>query len=436
MPYTRFLSGLLLIIAIVACRRNENGISLPLSSALNVYYTDTISVDLATVLIDSIVTSTAAEVLAGHYKDVDFGDVTASSYFGLSLQGIDNNFDGHEDIIPDGVVAVYDSLVLYININYIYGDTTVKYQIGVHELTEPLSYKYGLTSLYSHTTFKFNPAPLGALSFTTPPSTDSVKIHINDSLGKRFLYLAKTQDMRIANNSNFKEIFHGLTVMADAPSNDVIYGYGKPTMRMYFHDSLLSPSPQYYYDFVLATADLQFNNIANTNNPHLPPGSFKESYQEVNDSKTNGEAFLLTGIQLLPKIMFPYISYLKSLSTNNVIVNKAELVITPKIGSYTENFYPPQSLVLYNSNDGNTLASLTTSTSGGTETVSPTVDYENEANTQYVFDITTFLDQKLKSDPYNAALILAPISTSVGRRAEKLVLEKSNIKLIIYLTIM
>jgi hypothetical protein len=51
---------------------------------IGVLYTDTLTVDASTILLDSIVTSNTANLLVGRYTDPTLGLVEASSYFHIA----------------------------------------------------------------------------------------------------------------------------------------------------------------------------------------------------------------------------------------------------------------------------------------------------------------------------------------------------------------
>src|SRR6478609_1092124 len=138
-------------LSLLSCHKNGGDVPSPgITMNANTIYVDTFSVEMSTVLIDSLVTSTASRMLAGSYIDADLGKVTASSYFQLSLNGIDVDGDGHEDIIAAGTVdPVYDSLVLVLPYSYSYGDNTQNQTFHINRVNQTMNYVANTGYLYN-----------------------------------------------------------------------------------------------------------------------------------------------------------------------------------------------------------------------------------------------------------------------------------------------
>ena len=163
-------------------------------------------------------------------------------------------------------------------------------------------------------------------------------------------------------------------------------------------------------------------------------------YQEIDATLTNNESYVLTGIELMSKIKFPYLNAIKA-AYPNFAVNKAELIIRPKANTYNPLFRLPNELVLYKTNQTNIPGGLITYT-GSTvpEIINPFVDYESNLETYYKFEVTDFVQDQLKTSFYNeTALMLASPRAYSGNRTERLVLDNNptsyTITLKLYLTI-
>ena len=85
----------------------------------NLVLVDSSTVEIATVYVDSFVSSNTNTILAGKYKDEQFGTVSSQSFLQMGLPSA--TYD-----IPNG--AVFDSLEVILKLNKtFYGDTLSAY---------------------------------------------------------------------------------------------------------------------------------------------------------------------------------------------------------------------------------------------------------------------------------------------------------------------
>jgi Domain of unknown function (DUF4270) len=419
----------LLNLFLISCK--DKSLSVPINPSVNakVVFTDTFTVKLSTVLIDSLPTSNSTRLIAGAYNNNKVGKVTAGTYFQLSLNGTDRDKDGVEDILVYTETPVYDSITLILNEEYSYGDTTNPYTISIHEITDIMQYPNGV-ALYNSSSFKYNPA-IKDTTFKIQSFPDHhVHIRLPQPFGQNLFSMAQSGDYRIRTNTSFMDYFRGLAIISD-PSNETIYGFSlNPVMRLYYHDSA-DPFTELSYDFVYKTGNIHFNAITN-DRASTPVEPLKNIYDEINSSQTtNGEAYLLTGINLFPKIQIPYLHNIKKIYPK-VFLSKATLVITPEKNSYDRNFYPATLLSLYQTDINNIPTSIINySNSSQAEVISPYIDWEKEENTNYTFDVTNFISSQLNDTLNNTvstkALILGSNPVLSGGRAETLILNANSV---------
>lgn len=425
----------------LSCKQKEsvglNTINNP-SIGVGVTYVDTFSVALSTVLIDKLPTNNSTQLIAGKLDLGNLGKVTASTYFQLSLAGNDPDGDGKENILTYTNSPVYDSLVVVLTHDYSYGDTTTQHDLAIYKLNQAINYPSGSTNLYNNSTFTYDPSPLGSSKVAFNQYGNELHVKLSDVFGTELFDLAKTQDFKVSQNQYFKSYFNGL-VLIPGSNDKSIYGYElNPVMRLYYHDSE-NPFTILYYDFVHNTTnDIHFNNITHDKSSTLLSG-LTETYQEISSDKTNEEAYLLTGVELFPKITFPHLADFKN-QNPNVAVNFAQLIIHPKDKTFNQQFYLPSRMVLYVANNGNKPDSLIRYASSiNTEIVTPNVDYEDINNTYYTYDITDFMKNKLQLKGYeDACLLMGSLLSESEGRVEKLILDNNNqnysIQLKLYLT--
>lgn len=161
------------LMAMVACNKPILiGSDLLDQDQINTDFTDTLTLKTSITKVDSVRAlipgSTYQQMFCGNFEDPFFGRVEANIY----SQFIRTK-------IPDLEGAVLDSVVLRLayNTNWIYGDVTQPFTIGVYRITENMdtSQRY-----YNTTVLATDMTPLGMLTFT-PNNIDSVYVEINDS---------------------------------------------------------------------------------------------------------------------------------------------------------------------------------------------------------------------------------------------------------------
>jgi hypothetical protein len=416
-----FIAFGLLNLILISCK--DKSLSVPINPAVNakVIYVDTFTVNLSTVLIDSLPTSNSLQLIAGSYNhNSKIGDISASAYFQLAL-------NGSQDILTYTEAPVYDSIALELNAQYSYGDTNQIYTISVHEVKDIMQYSNGV-ALYNSSAFQYDPSALATKSFKIEDFPDhKVHIRLSDTFGSNLFNLANARDFRVTDNSSFMDYFRGLVIVPN--STGVIYGYSlNPVMRLYYHDSA-DPTTVKYYDFVYKNNYIHFNRITD-NRSSTSLASLQNIYDEINSSQTSNEAYLLTGINLFPKIQIPYLNNIRKIYPR-VFISKATLIITPEKNSYDQSYYPATLLSLFQTDLTNVPTNIINySNTTHPQVISPYIDWETEENTNYTFDVTDFIALKLK-DTLNTvgtgkALILGSNPLLSSGKAETLILAANS----------
>jgi hypothetical protein len=423
--YSFIAIGLLNLI-LISCK--DKSLTVPINPAVNakVVFTDTFTVNLSTLLVDSLPTSNSLRLIAGSYNNPKIGSVSASAYFQLALNGTDVNGDGIEDILIYTGIPVYDSIALILTEEYSYGDTTQLHRIRVHQVTDIMQYANGV-ALYNSSSFQYGPFIIDTSFHIKDFPAHQVHLRLPQPFGKNLFDLAYSS-YQLRTNASFMDYFRGLVIVPDV-SDVAIYGYSlNPVMRLYYHDSD-NPTTVKYYDFVNNNNCIHFNRITNVR-PAILAASLKNNYDEINSSQTSDEAYLLTGINLFPKIQIPYLYNIRKIYPR-AFISKATLVITPEKNSYDQSYYPATLLSLYQTDLTNIPTTIINySNSINPEVISPYIDWEREENTSYTFDVTDFIALQLKDTLNNTlsskALILGSNSVLSSGRAEALVLKAND----------
>jgi hypothetical protein len=386
---------------------------------------DTFKVDLGTVLLDSISTSSSKVALVGHFSDTVFGDVSCEAYFDLAYQNFDNIDEN----------AIFDSAAFNLSWSgYSYGDTTVLMSIGIHQLTE-LIVPFNNSNLYNVNSFDYSPEPLGTVQFTPEfRYTDStVVIPVND-FGEELFDLYRNKDEQVSNSELFTDYIKGFVITSSGP-NDAILGFTADishlSLKLYYHlDQEFPESKQLTLQINESTH--QFNHIGynfeNTLLSALGPG-----HNELSSTETGNKAFVqgLTG--LLAKVQFPTVQDI--LLGQRWKILEADLVFEPVINSY-DNFKLPEKLNLYETDRENRINALVVNSDGSPLLPDFVYDEFYNTDTRYIFDITSFISKELSDNyfDYEHGLLIGLEQNQFLSTLERLVIEGKNraVKLRLY----
>ena len=270
-----FISGVVLFLSgiVTSCTKKPSQLGggiLP-DSALNAYYTDTLSVRTYSSVFDSATSNEKGFYIIGNLKDPIFG-TTASSFYTQLGQSVTHSRYGTDPQL--------DSLVLQLSYATVFGDSTSELRMHVYELDQEI---YGDSTYYSNQIPKYYPTDYA--DFTFNPSTSNyalqgsdtirgvVRINLSDiskDLGNKLLHADTTV---LDSNYLFVKYFKGLYITSDLVSGDgAIVSFNPATtstvMFLYYHnqdqDSLsatylygtgMAYANHYKHDFSQANAD-------------------------------------------------------------------------------------------------------------------------------------------------------------------------------------
>ena len=191
-------SLIIMIAAICACQdeNSELGKSLVDSSFYNIYV-DTCTVDISTILMDSIETRGDSICQLGHYKDPSWGEASATYYAEYSA----NSFTPNENYSYS-----FDSLVLRMTPSgHFWGDTLTQQRISVYRLKQPI-YLDDDEDLYTTTVLPTEGTPLFSFAFTPRPGQKKeLEIRLPDELGKELLTDLIAEEDYFDSQDKFKE---------------------------------------------------------------------------------------------------------------------------------------------------------------------------------------------------------------------------------------
>jgi len=403
------LALLLIGVLFFSCKKEPSQIGLDIvgDNPLNVLYTDTASVQVHSVLVDSVRTDELINNVLGVVVDPVFGTTHADLYMQYSLSLSSFNF---------GDEAVFDSVVLSIPYQPIsvYGDSMAPLSFRVYELDELLDLD---TAYYSNQTAEYLPTLLGEKTFVPRP-LDSVlidttlvaphfRLRLSDEFGQ---HLMSFEDTVYYNNIDFLDHFKGLYF-------ESVYtgGMGNLTfLNMYDINSKLTV---YYsnaiddslsYDFVPSQYSASFQNF-----DHLDyVGSDPDFYRQVieKDTTLGAQKFYMQTLGGVDSyIRFP--SLFNNEEFAKYAINEAKLVIT---NIDPDNvFVQPTNMTLfqkiYLDADSSNNYYYLEDTGGGEAYFG---GYYNSTSKKYEFRITNFMQSYISGDYDSDYILLQTIGYS------------------------
>lgn len=379
---------------------------------------DTLTVDVATINFDSLVTSSQRRILVGNYDDPIFGKVKSDSYFQLSASDYALYNESSDTDAPN---YVFDSIKLVLKEDkYFYGDTTKVQSLSIHKLTQKVKPNLEDDSFYNNSSLSYDTESLGSISFKPMPNRkDSVVVKLNNEFGNAlFLKLKKHE---ISNFTEFTEYLKGFVIKSTSGSSSSIIGFNMSSaLRLYYSKYLGDSETSLIKNFSILNVSKQFNKITldrtGTQIQDLPISSSK-----LSSLQTGNKAFIQSGTGVACRLDFPNIKQLKYLSENGTIVD-AELIIKPVNNSYSAAYPLVDSLRVLVGDKLNRIKGTLNTIAGNPiyAVLNNTSDEFNE-NVNYKISIGSFLQTEMlkQSDSKSSLILTLP---SISKAVDRLVL--------------
>ncbi len=454
---------------------------------IGLLYTDTLTVDASTVLLDSIVTSGTESLLVGRYTDPVLGLVEANSYFQISNPDtlkslVDTN--GRKDVKWIKFPTKVDSIRFVLPYNLYQGDTLQTQTFKVFQLADnsPLDYtkiyySNSVSPLLKNNLLGQNQnvkvRPIKNRNILSGSGRfDTLSIKITDPTFINFIVSqrdSKKEDALIG--TGFRNAMRGMALSTESNKNAAIVGFSSfgSIMKIYY-------SYKYTYtlrnkantaDSIRITVDttkandlrvLPFSrttgipeNVARFNKITTTRGGafskLSKPTDAIKSSQSNNEVAVQECAGLALNLKFPTLAKLKE--RRDIAINKAELVLEPKSSAYTV----PQDLVLIESTKDNRPVRSTATGEGSllfvsTPFESPAASYLAKSQ-NYTFNVTSSLQNILAGKNKTNGWIVSPTTfttSSQGQRGvasgknivspniDRAIFDAKNIKLKVYYT--
>lgn len=408
----RFLLFFFSIAALASCEDpTDIGIELQDDEQIGTDFTDTLTVNSGTVLLDDSVRSfKVSPALVGQYADPVLGLVSASTFTEVGLTTLNPSF---------GENPVADSLVLSLDYSIIYGSQNSDLTVSVHRLAEGFDER---TSYFTNSELAYESAPVGAVTFRPQILTvkrnnqdaDSAvlaKVRLDKALADALVALSGQEPLKT--QEGFRNYFRGLALVPSGTVPGSIIGLNMASANTRLTLYYTSGTEKKEYTFTINTAGAFFTHVE-SDRTGTPVAELDTKGEYLPSSLTGGESYIQANTQLLTKLTFPYLDQLKELQ-GNIIINRAELIVPVKASSTSELAPPPQ-LVLYQTNSTNFISKNASGTplavqqdgSNVNSTFFPAALAYNAAKNQYSLNMTNYVQAMLLGDKPNTGLLLAP----------------------------
>ena len=375
----------LLILGASGCidENSELGRTLVESSFYNIYV-DTCTVDISTVLEDSIVTRGDSICQIGHYAEGDWGEVNAIYYAEYTC----NNFTPEQSYD-----YTLDSLVLrMVHSGHYWGDTLTRPLIRIYQLSTPIELEDD-ADLYNCTVWPTEDTPLSSFTYRPRPGEKRVhEIRLPDEWGQQLLDDLVNEEEYLESQEDFKRHFPGLAFVPDE-SVQCISGFqvGDSSMCLVLHYQEISEQREEKQLTFSVNMDYAYTGIkhdcSNTILSDVPSGI--ENYVHSTDLGHRAYMQGLTGYY--NQLEFPYLNDLQD-AGQIVSIESATLYLYPLEGSYNKTNQLPSDLRLYITDENNVLEDYVYGSDGVTvQTGNLTVDDVFGRDTYYSFDLTEFI---------------------------------------------
>lgn len=357
-----------------------------LDSNIRTVMTDTCSIRVNTVSIDSVVTSGRELVLTGSYNDTTSGKTECVAYVPFAVPG------SYE--FPDEEI-VFDSANIVMVMNGTWsGDTISFQQFNIHFLEEVISLPDD-ENYYSTWSVPYNAVP--AVSFSIRPrplSADTVSVRLPDPTGSDLLRRIVSRDEEVlGSQERFMNYMKGIAVTAGTGNNAVIgFSLGDSSMviKLHYHYTALGRATgtvtvhpfteRCFYGVGRDRSGTPFSGLGGN---------------EMLSSET-GNMILVQALNgSFVRIGFPYLNNFLELG-DFCFITHASLLIYPVRRTYSGQVPLPANLSLYVSNENDVTLDYITNYSGDAlQTGDLVKDDLFGIETYYSFDITSFLQEQL-----------------------------------------
>ena len=404
-----FFSGLLLLIS---CRKSGELIPENSAADLQALKVDTTTVSSLSMYNDSLRTDETSRSVFGVFNDPVFGTTIASNYLQFNLSTTQLEFPAGTTIDSVVLIAVYENA---------YGNLESEVGLNVREIDEAIIED---NSYFSNSRVALKPNSIGSITFL-PNFTDSTfedttisfphaRITLDKEIGERILSHGLFEG-----NDDFVDFFKGICLEPDTtnlpPPGDgllTIFNYlsDDTRIRIYYNYPDNGSGAQFAtYELNVSSGSPRFSNYRHKFTGAPIVDELYNPKKEVNYVQPLG------GIKT--KITFPNLK--NFLKPGSVVINKAELEIHVKEGTYDEYPVPTRLVVITEDDNGTDL--FVPDYFEGSSYFGGSYDVNSDT---YKFNIARYLNQLVNEETNDNGLFLIVSGSAI--LANRLILNSGN----------
>ncbi|WP_026462290.1 DUF4270 family protein [Adhaeribacter aquaticus] len=378
---------------------------------LGTTHIDTLTIRAATVLdTDSVLAYKRGSFNVGQFSNANFGTVSSKTFVELGvLPGVG---------IPDAANATVDSVVLALDYDEYFGDTTQNLTVNIHKLQERFE---ETKTYYTNSKLNHESAPVGSLTFKpTPKASKKVtvttsgsssvvarsfpaRVRLDNNFGKEVITKAGTGGF--ANQAAFVNFLSGIAITSDNNAKAALV-FRQNSDSTYLKIYYKTGTTKGRYQLGLNSNNNYFNQVT-VNRTGTPLATLQRPGDSVRAVNTNNLAFLQESVGLKVKLTLPYFNKLKQTIGNKAVINRAELIV-PVVNSSTNT--PSTFAYLFNTSKSNRII-------GGNNAVPQFPATYNSETKTFTFTITNYVQALVNGTRSNTGLILSPSSLAYDRNS-------------------
>ncbi|MFD0750996.1 DUF4270 family protein [Mucilaginibacter calamicampi] len=364
---------------------------------------DTSSVFISTVREDDAPGSGLTRTPLSYFKDPVFGITESNVAMDLNLP-VSSAY-----ALPAGTITIDSAVLVLPYTSGFYGDSiTTRYKANVYQLDERMlsSASYPASKKWKHKSVL-----LGSQSFFSR-TNDSVKVvepirDKKDSLQKfapqlripinpQFIRdnLFDAPASQLASNLIFKNAVNGLYVTLDkgqtGPGGTFMLGMDSASVKVYFKIKTTSAG----LDKIDTTYIIMPSNVRSAEISHDYSGTVIAT-ELASTQKTRGNFYVQGLLGLRSKIQFPYLKDIITKVGSDIIVNRAELVITTQSGT-TIPYEPLKSLMFYKLDLAKQRVNIQDNLSSDPRSNSSFGGFYNPEKKEYHFLVTAYVQDLMR----------------------------------------
>lgn len=431
------------LITFTACEDPQEIGSEVFAQDIGVLYTDTLTVDASTVLLDSIFTSGTSSLLVGSTTDPSLGVVQANSYFHVvPFDTLYSSVDtaGRKDVKWVRYPSKVDSIRFFLPYNFFQGDTNQRQTIKLMQLADNALLDVDKQYFSNSDAPTLNTKIIGQIQnteirpirnsniITGKGKFDTLRMPITDPSFISFIASQRDPKKDLATvGTEFRKTTRGFALTSESSKNAAIVGFDPiySLMRVYYNykytytlrnktntaDSITATVDTTKFNFlqvydreITTPKNVRFNKITTTRMGAL--AKLVKITDAVPTKQANGEVYIQNASGLAMKVRFPTLIKLKAGA--DIAINKAELILEPNANP--GNFALPSDLLLIESTKDNRLLRATTDATGNLRVVTgegSSAAYQSRTNT-FTFNVTSSLQNILSGRNQSAGWVISP----------------------------